>query len=65
MPRPLRSDKELEAAAHHVSYEIEMLMHAARYIGIGHGSPATTPIGNDKNMALESFLLHFRNLRSR
>lgn len=24
----------------------------------------TTPTGNDKNLALESFLLHFRNLRA-
>src|ERR1019366_334218 len=28
-----------------------------------HASPVVTPQGDEKNMALESFLLHFRNLR--
>lgn len=63
-PRLIQSDADLRTAAHHVGYEIEMLMYSGEYIGWGHSSPPSTPTGNDRNMALESFLLHFRNLRA-
>lgn len=59
--RPDRTEEELREAAGHVNYEIEMLVFAAEYLGRGHSSPPTIG-GNEKNMALESFLLHFRNL---
>lgn len=62
--RRIRTDKELEAAAIHVKYEVRMLLYSSWHLGIGHGSPATMPYGDDKNIALESFLLHYRNLRA-
>lgn len=62
--RRIRTDKELEAAAIHVKYEVRMLLYSSWHLGIGHGSPATMPYGDDKNIALESFLLHHRNLRA-
>jgi hypothetical protein len=62
--RRIRTDNELEAAAIHVKYEIRMLLYSSWHLGTGHGSPATMPAGDDKNMALESFLLHYRNLRA-
>ena len=62
--RPIRKESELHGAAAHVDYEIEMLAYAASYVGGWYSSPHTTPVGNPKNMALESFLLHFRNLRA-
>ena len=62
--RVLRTESELNRAAQHVSYEIEMLVHTGNELGGFHSSPMSTPDGNDKNMALESFLLHFRNLRA-
>jgi hypothetical protein len=62
--RPIRKPKELRDAAAHVNYEIEMLAYSASFLGGWHSSPMTTPAGNTKNMALESFLLHFRNLRA-
>ena len=64
MARPVRPDDALREAAPHVGYEIGMLMYSGAYIGWGHSSPPSTPSGNDRNMALESFLLHFRNLRA-
>src|SRR6516162_7282838 len=64
MPRNPKTPKEQQRAAEHVSYEIEMLRFSAERLGGWHSSPMTTPIGNEKNMALESFLLHFRNLRA-
>jgi hypothetical protein len=62
--RPKRDPLDLEAAARHVSYELGMLFHSAARLGGWHGSPITAPEGSDKNMALECFLLHFRNLRA-
>src|SRR5713101_96523 len=62
--RNVRSSDELEQAAKHVTYEIEMLSFSAGYLAGEHSSPISEPIGNQKNMALESFLTHFRNLRS-
>ena len=62
--RVLRTESELCRAAQHVSYEINMLIHAGNELGGFHSSPMSTPGGNDKNIALESFLLHFRNLRA-
>lgn len=56
--------KDLRKAAEHVSYEIEMLMFAGSELGGWHSSPMSKPAGNYENMALESFLLHFRNLRA-
>jgi hypothetical protein len=60
-----RTDNELEAAAKHVRYEIRMLVHSSRILGAVHGSPAVMDLqGDDRNMALESFLIHYRNLRA-
>lgn len=53
----------LQDSAKHVSYEMEMLMFSASELGGWHSSPMSKPAGNHENMALESFLLHFRNLR--
>jgi hypothetical protein len=64
MPRRSRTTEELRKAAVHVSYEIDMLGFSAEHLGGWHSSPMTNPVGNEKNMALESFLLHFRNLRA-
>jgi hypothetical protein len=64
LARQTRTDTDLRNAAGHVSYEIEMLIYSADHIGGWHSSPISTPSGNEKNMALESFLLHFRNLRA-
>jgi hypothetical protein len=58
-----RKPKDLRQAAKHVSYEMEMLMFAGGELGGWHSSPMSKPAGNYENMALESFLLHFRNLR--
>jgi hypothetical protein len=60
---PIRTPQDLRNAAKHVKYEIEMLMFAGSELGGWHSSPMSTPAGNYENMALESFLLHFRNLR--
>ena len=62
--RIARADEVLRGAAKHVEYEIEMLLYAQDHIGGFHSSPMTMPLGMEKNMALESFLLHFRNLRA-
>src|ERR1044071_3416831 len=62
--RPIRSDLELKGAAEHVSYEIEMLVYTREELGGSHASPESAPEGQRKDMALESFLLHFRNLRA-
>jgi|HubBroStandDraft_6_1064221.scaffolds.fasta_scaffold492565_2 hypothetical protein len=62
--RPLRKPKDLRDAAAHVDYEIEMLAYSGEELAGGHSSPMVTPAGDKKNMALESFLLHFRNLRA-
>jgi hypothetical protein len=55
--------KDLQTAAKHVSYEIEMLMFGGSKLGAWYSSPVSPPTGKHKNMALECFLLHFRNLR--
>jgi hypothetical protein len=62
--RPKRDPSDLEAAARHVSYEIRMLFYSAAKLGGWHASPPTTLVDDAKNMALECFLLHFRNLRA-
>jgi len=64
MDRMTRTPEELLEAAKHVTYEIKMLVFAADHLGHGHSCPPTKPSGNEKHMALESFLLHFRNLRA-
>jgi hypothetical protein len=64
MPRISRKTEELQKAAVHVSYEIEMLGFSAEHLSGWHSSPMDNPVGNEKKMALESFLLHFRNLRA-
>lgn len=64
MPRRSRTTEELQKAALQVSYEIEMLGFSAEHLSGWYSSPFTYPVGNEKNMALESFLLHFRNLRA-
>jgi len=63
-PRPVRKPEDLRAAARYVSYEIEMMIFSGKGLGGWYASPRTTPPDNYKNMALESFLLHFRNLRA-
>jgi hypothetical protein len=62
--RKIREDSELSEAATHVSYEIEMLAYSAEQLGSSHASPPATLSENDKHMAMECFLLHFRNIRS-
>jgi hypothetical protein len=64
MARTVQLDSELRIAAHHVSYGIEMLVHTGFYLVGFYSSPMVAPDGNDKRMALESFLLHFRTLRA-
>lgn len=59
--RVVRSAEELEAAASHVKYEVAMLLVASHYLSTGMCSPADD---STKNLALEAFLLHFRNLRA-
>jgi hypothetical protein len=58
-----RTPQDPRNTAKHVSYEIEMLMFAGSELGGWHSSPMSKPAGNYENIALESFLLHFRNLR--
>src|SRR4051794_22806260 len=59
-----RMPGNLQQAAIDVSYEVRMLIEAASVIGGPWGSPMTTPEDSHKNMALDSFLLHYRNLRA-
>ena len=63
MPKKRSTKRDLQAAAGHVSYEIEMLIFAGSELGGWHSSPMCPPEKAQANMALESFLLHFRNLR--
>jgi hypothetical protein len=63
MPRPSRTVDELRKAAVAVDYEFAMLVFSAQHLSGWHSSPMTIPAGSEMNMALESFLLHFRNLR--
>jgi hypothetical protein len=60
-PMP-RTAKELAGAAVHMTYEVNMLLFASRYIDGWYS--AVGPEERLTNMALESFLLHFRNLRT-
>jgi hypothetical protein len=62
--RPSRSENDLRKAARHVGYEIQMLTFSAEVLGASHASPPTNLSENDTNMAMECFLLHFRNVRS-
>lgn len=62
--RTVRSDEQLREAAKHVFYELSVLIYAAEHLGGSHSSPMSTPSDNDLNVALDSFLLHFRNLRA-
>src|SRR5262245_31467617 len=64
MKRQLRSESELTGAAHHVAFEIEMLVFAGDHLEGWHSSPESSPGGNEKTLALESFLLHFRGSRT-
>lgn len=59
--KPRKTD-QLREAAGHVTYELMMLVHSADVVGAHYGSPAVFS-DEQSNMALESFLLHFRNLR--
>jgi hypothetical protein len=58
--RPNRPDSALSGAAELVKYEIDMLDYTRR----AHSSPTAEAGDGGKNMALESFLPHFRNLRA-
>jgi hypothetical protein len=62
--RTPRTDTELEQTAKDVNYEIQMLMAAASHLGGEWSSPRTTLEDAHRNMALECFLLHYRNLRA-
>lgn len=59
-----RTTDELKAAAIHVSYEVRMLIFAGSHIRGWYSSPVSGPNEQETCMALESFLLHFRNLRA-
>ena len=63
-PRPIRTDDQLRGAAVHVNYEIKMLIFARGLLSPIWSSPSSHPHENELNMALEAFLLHFRNLRA-
>jgi hypothetical protein len=61
--RDIRSDEQLQIVAEHVRYEMKMLVYTAERLPPYHASPRG--IGeNEKNVLLESFLLHFRNLHA-
>jgi hypothetical protein len=62
--RPIRTPKDLRGAAAHVDCEIEMLAYSGDELGGAHSLSVVTPAGDAKYMALESFLLHLRNLRA-
>lgn len=59
--RTVRSPQQLEAAARDVRYEYLMLLVSSQYLESGMSSPMDDLT---KNLALEAFLLHYRNLRS-
>jgi hypothetical protein len=63
-PRDIQKDTDLHAVAGYVTYEIETLAFASEHLGGWHSSPKASPEDSEKNVALESFLLHFRNLRA-
>ena len=62
--RDPKKDGELQQAAQDVTYEIVMLIESACRTGATWSSPPTTPPQTERTIALESFLLHFRNLRA-
>ena len=62
--RIVRSPEDLEPAARHFNYELRMLFFSATQLAGWHASPPTMGDDDWKNLALESFLLHFRNLRA-
>jgi hypothetical protein len=53
-----RTEDELKNAASDVKYEIQMLRAAAKYVWSGISSPK----GEETDLFLEAFLLHYRNL---
>lgn len=61
--REIRDGANLEAAADHIAYEIETMAFAASSLEWGYSSPAEVPEGKEKDVFLEAFLLHYRNLR--
>jgi hypothetical protein len=61
---PVRDAKDLETAAGDVAYEIETMLFAADHLESGHSSPAREPEGKEMDVFLESFLIHYRNLRA-
>ncbi len=62
--RPIRENSELEDVAIHIAYEIETMIFAADHLDGMHISPAVKPHGKEKDVFLEAFLLHYRNLRA-
>jgi hypothetical protein len=63
MARRIRTEAELCDGAKHVNYEIKMLIYSAQRVDGWHSSLRAIPGDDEKNIALESFLLHFRNLQ--
>jgi hypothetical protein len=63
MARTSKTPAELEEAARHVGYEMRMLLFSSQHLEGWYASPITVD-EDDANMVLESFLLHFRNLRT-
>jgi hypothetical protein len=64
MARTSRNEGTLRAAVDDVVYEVETLLFAANHLETGYSSPAVVPEGKEKDVHLESFLLHYRNLRA-
>jgi len=62
MMRTRQTDKDLKAAAGHVRYELMMLRASTRYLN--SIKPCYAADRTLYNMAVESFLLHYRNLRA-
>lgn len=58
--REIRDPDELKEAAGHVVYEVVTLLDASHFVGVSMTSPASEPTSN---IALESYLIHYRNLR--
>ena len=61
--RSIQTDAVLEEAGRHVHYEIAMLIHSVDYYAWVCSLPPSAATDKCKNMAIESFLLHYRNLR--
>lgn len=60
--RVVRAPGVLEAAARDIQYEFRMLQEAVAYIL--SSAPVASPLRDEAAYALESFLLHYRNLRA-